>query len=362
MIPLLFAVVLFQHVSATYRLNITCSENCETYVSNVIQTYTGAGQFISEPPAPYSANIIPILYDTQSSPANSTNETDDYANIELLTCRVVQDTPNPIPTNDGEVDDWGDDQGYTDGSYQKVTAEMAILFNNIKSIDMIAGTITVSVNLDILWFDQLLSWDADSAGSIYKVFIPQEWLWVPDITMLNAAEDFDSGVTQTDLLVHNNGLVWQSRPATISSSCMFDFSMFPFDTQTCELIFASTNYHLDQFNLELYPLDSVFMTAAGLARSSTFWSSEYDIVGITTRRELCYTIYGYVPRLIYAITFSRYTTYYYASAILPCISITVVALLALFIDDINSRLAVAITSLLAIMAVMVRLFSCSLHY
>lgn len=346
-----------------YTLNITCTENCETYVSNVIQTYTGAGQFISEPPAPYSANIVPIFYDmagfdghsgtgNSSSNNESATGTDDYGTIELMTCRLAEDTPTPFPLSSLQVDDWGDDQFYSSESFQKVTAMMAILFNNIKSIDMIAGTITVSVNLDIFWYDQLLSWDYYTAGYVGQVFIPEGWLWTPDITLINAAEDFNAGVTETDLSVYSSGLIWQSRPATISSQCMFDFSMFPFDSQTCELKFASTNYHLGQLNLEFYEVDTSFMDAPGLARSNTFWNSEYEIASIGTHREMCYTIYGYAPVLIYTITLKRYTTFYYASAILPCIAITVVALLALFIDDINARLGVAITSLLAIVAVM----------
>lgn len=347
--------------TADFALNITCSSNCETYVSNVIQTYTGSGQFLSDPPASYSANIIPIKYaEGEVIPINITDDsiTDDYAKIQLMTCKTVQDTPTPLLENIMEVDDWGDDQFYDSPMYQKVTAEMAILFNNIKSIDMIAGSITVSVNLDILWFDQLLSWDYYTSGYVGNVFIPSEWLWVPDITLTNAAEDFNSGVTSTDLLVHSNGLVWQSRPATISSQCVFDFAMFPFDSQSCNLIFASTNYHLSQLNLELYPYTPEFMAGPGLAKSDTFYSSEYEIVSLTTRRELCYTIYGYVPQLIFTINMKRYTSFYYASAILPCIAITVVALMALFIDDINSRLGVAITSLLAIVAVMVIYMSC----
>ena len=71
---------------------------------------------------------------------------------------------------------------------------------------------------------------------------------------------------------------------------------------------------------------------------------------------MCNTIYGYAPRLIYTISLRRYPSYYYASAIIPNLVITAIALLALFIDDINSRLAVAITALLAIVAVMVGTF------
>ena len=52
----------------------------------------------------------------------------------------------------------------------------------------------------------------------------------------------------------------------------------------------------------------------------------------------------------------RYTSYYWTSAIIPNLAVTSVALLALFINDISSRLGVAFTAMLTIIAVMVSIY------
>lgn len=344
-------------INGQYMLDINCTHNCVTYISNIIQSYTGSGQYISVPPSPYSANVIPINMDKEHINSNndSDSNTDDYKDIKIHQCKYVKETPHVIGLDDDYTDNADDDNLYIDKGYNSIKVEFALLFQSIVGIDMIAGTLTLSINIDMFWKDQLINWNSYKAGNISHVMIPSSWLWMPDIALVNSATNFIEGVTETNLKTFANGLIWSSNPATINPTCTFDLSLFPFDVQECELIFSSNIYTINELNLELYPYNPAFMDNFGLLIDDTFFSNEYKIKNIKSARQLCFTAYGYIPQLIYTISLKRYSSYYYVSAILPNIIITIIAILALFINDISSRLGVAITALLAIVAVMVKL-------
>ena len=64
------------------------------------------------------------------------------------------------------------------------------------------------------------------------------------------------------------------------------------------------------------------------------------------------TIYGNFTHIIYTGTCSRYASYYMYTAVMPEIIVTVITLIALWIPDINSRMALSVTTLLMVVAIM----------
>ena len=46
--------------------------------------------------------------------------------------------------------------------------------------------------------------------------------------------------------VQNTGMVTSVDVAELSTSCVFDFKWFPYDTQICELVFASSAHDINK--------------------------------------------------------------------------------------------------------------------
>ena len=65
-----------------------------------------------------------------------------------------------------------------------------------------------------------------------------------------------------------------------------------------------------------------------------------------------WSIYQY-DYAVYTINLSRYSNYYISTAIIPSLLITGLTLLALWIRDLGSRLAMGVTGLLTLVAVQV---------
>ena len=234
-----------------------------------------------------------------------------------------------------------------------IQVEMALSFNSIEDINELEGTFTIGIFLDVTWQDQYISWNVSECPGVYFAYIPQAWVWIPDITLYNAATNFHNSMTNVPLFANPN-YMWQSRPGIISSVCEMNFKDFPFDTQVCTLIFGSFMWDMGIGGLNLSVGESTI-------NEDTFVSTSWKVVDITTERKV-ELIWGYKYSLVYYdVYLQRYSVYYWSTAILPNLAITIVALLALWIADINSRLGVAITAMLAIIAVMVSTV-CILQY
>ena len=268
---------------------------------------------------------------------------------------------------------------YTENSYHKNTIPRQdiknplnvtsyLTFNSLTTIDQVSGTVEAAVYFDILWYDEFIYWDSKWTDGIDSLYIPSDLVWTPDILLINAVSDFTKMLQTTEIYLESDGYMWWGRPGLIAFSCDFSLTDFPFDKQTCSPIFGSYKY--SQSYIRLYFDTPPFVV------SSSFVSSEWNVDDISASRiEKDIQFYGIYDYLIWDLHITRYTSFYISSAIVPevtvpisnflfCVSllaqllsfftkvtVTAITLLALWISDINSRLGLAVTGLLTVVAV-----------
>lgn len=234
---------------------------------------------------------------------------------------------------------------------------VGVTLTSMNGIDDITGTMSVSGQLNLKWYDLRLSWnssiaDAFTAGEKLMnanfIFLPSDWVWTPDIIIENSiTTDFGPA----NVLLSPSGKLRWFRPFTTVASCDLDLDLYPFDSQRCSLSFRSGSYWITSgINLTEYKIP----TGDPFALSKPFKSAQsWKTTGIIGKYSKKFAGSGIVSFITVDVSASRYTTYYFTIAIIPSSICAAIAIIALWITDLPTRLSVEITVLLTIMAVMV---------
>lgn len=109
----------------------------------------------------------------------------------------------------------------------------------ISSLDEIAESFTTSGYLQIIWQDQYLTWTPSSYGNINDIYYSQDYVWKPGVSLQNGLGKMtEMGSTFINVNVNYNGTVTWKPFETFQTRCAVDTTFFPFDKQTCKLIFV----------------------------------------------------------------------------------------------------------------------------
>ncbi|XP_046542525.1 neuronal acetylcholine receptor subunit beta-3-like [Haliotis rubra] len=122
--------------------------------------------------------------------------------------------------------------------------------NNINEAD---NTLTSTLILLQQWVDIRLKWNASDYGGVTSVKLPSMRLWLPDIVPFNAAPTAVSDPVYEELVdVSNDGTVRWGPLIVVSSKCPLDVTNFPFDTQSCTVVFGSWLHTRQQMDMRFY--------------------------------------------------------------------------------------------------------------
>ncbi|CAG0893986.1 unnamed protein product [Darwinula stevensoni] len=98
------------------------------------------------------------------------------------------------------------------------------------------------------WNDTHLQWNPADYDGIRETVTLYESAWVPDIILYNSAsETYLKGIVTTNLIVEYTGEVMLEMVAHFRSSCNINAKGFPFDKQTCTLLFMSLTQDQDKW-------------------------------------------------------------------------------------------------------------------
>jgi hypothetical protein len=230
-------------------------------------------------------------------------------------------------------------------------------YNGITDIDQVAGTITLSVFIDLVWNDPTLRWNPIDCP-VQSIYIESDSVWVPDYILYNSVGSFQNNMVDSPVIWKSDGSMWWSRPGLITYSCVFDFRKFPFDKQDCTATFGSfekSTRTLDAYFITNYTLTdddatySYFFADDSIPATIVdggFKSSEFDVTGISSTRTIVID-YGVPYSLLnWTLHLSRYPTYYIYAAIIPQSLTTFFAICALWVKAKPTRIALSVTVLL----------------
>ncbi|KAL3881721.1 hypothetical protein ACJMK2_028121 [Sinanodonta woodiana] len=121
---------------------------------------------------------------------------------------------------------------------------------SIINFDSQKETLTTSGYLYISWTDYYLQWTPETYGNLTYIFIPQDNVWKPDISLLNGISEVKGlGSNSLFVRVDNAGTVYWLPFGIFESTCGIDITYFPFDIQTCDLTFNAWSYFNEHVNV-----------------------------------------------------------------------------------------------------------------
>jgi len=200
------------------------------------------------------------------------------------------------------------------------------------------------------WMDMQLTWDPADYGGVDVLRIPSDEVWSPEIVLLNNADGVFDISFPCKVLVYPSGYVLWVPCSIFQSSCSIDVLYFPFDEQTCEMIFGSWTYNSKQVNLYWYDAATSGCEGNDLCYSdlgSYVRSGSWDIIAAPSRinqRDSGYT------DISSFFVIRRKTSYYIINLVIPCVVISSLSLFVFYLPpDEGEKLGLVMAILLGLM-------------
>ena len=151
-----------------------------------------------------------------------------------------------------------------------------------------------------------------------------------------------------------SGLIFWTPNGQRHTICSVEISLYPFDTQKCELIFSNWVYTGGQVNLTFTP-----QTKEDILEMYQE-NGEWDVMDISVeRQDLVYDCCpdDVYPQVTYTITMKRKILYYIMNLILPMAFLSFMTLMVFHIPpEAGERLSVGITLLLSYFIFLLMIF------
>ncbi|VDP11367.1 unnamed protein product [Soboliphyme baturini] len=189
------------------------------------------------------------------------------------------------------------------------------------------------------WTDYHLRWNPVQYDNIQLLIVPSSMVWLPDIVLCNNADGNYEVSFYSNVRVESNGDVLWVPPAIYKSTCTMNVQYFPFDEQTCQMVFRSWTYSKEELKLswrsgkkfvelEVYSPSSIWdITDAPGALSDS--DSKLIFFLFIRRKPLFYTVMLIVPTILMA--YMTVMVFYLPAAVSEKMTLTVNLLLALVV-------------------------------
>ncbi|XP_045132390.1 acetylcholine receptor subunit alpha-1-B-like [Portunus trituberculatus] len=137
-----------------------------------------------------------------------------------------------------------------------ITVHFEVALFNVLSVDTKAGLMMTNTEVIQIWNDPYLGWDPLYYNQTKYLRVLYSDVWHPDIILYNSADtSYEDSMINTNIIIDYDGTVTLLTHGIFTSVCDMDIQWFPFDQQTCDMIFSSWTMDMHQMMLELGPSD-----------------------------------------------------------------------------------------------------------
>uniref|UniRef100_A0A914GS68 Uncharacterized protein n=1 Tax=Globodera rostochiensis TaxID=31243 RepID=A0A914GS68_GLORO len=256
---------------------------------------------------------------TVRSPLYANNEDEERLGIDLFRGYNALIRPSPCQNSSVVHVDFG--------------MAMILLIN----VDEKNQIMQSNVWLTLRWNDCRFAWSPAEYGGLESLRVPVDRVWVPDIVLFNNADGNYEVSYQSNVVVDHQGNVSWVPPAIYKSSCRIDVEYFPFDEQTCVLLFGSWTYSSDEVQLRWYN-NRRFVELEDYSPSGI-----WDLMDVPGRMSADRS------RIAFYIVIRRKTLFYTVILIIPTVLMAFLSMLAFYLPaECSEKITLAISILLAL--------------
>ncbi|KAF8365877.1 unc-29 [Pristionchus pacificus] len=205
----------------------------------------------------------------------------------------------------------------------KVALQLVLLIN-VDEKDQVMHT---NVWLTLKWHDFQMKWNPVKYGEIRQIRVS------PD--KLSADGNYEVSF-MCNVVINNLGEMLWVPPAIYKSSCIIDVEFFPFDEQTCHLIFGSWTYNESEITLEFEQAEWVDLSEYA---PSSIWDVMDAPASLVNKRS----------RIEFQVRIRRKTLFYTVVLIIPTVLMALLSMAVFFLPtDSTEKITLIISVLLSI--------------
>ncbi|XP_067650432.1 neuronal acetylcholine receptor subunit alpha-7-like [Haliotis asinina] len=227
---------------------------------------------------------------------------------------------------------------------------MYLTIFELSDVDEKKQVLTTDCWLYLTWMDASLTWTPEKYENVTDIRIPADGIWKPDLRVKNSVEvnnQISSSVLNNAIL-ESSGNVGIPYQVILKTSCYINVASFPMDQQECQMKFESWTYHGYQLNIT--------NGEQGKASLSEYIpNAEWELISFINDRQILHYPCCTEPyiTLVYTVTLRRRPLFFLTYLMMPCLIITLVALLGLLVPiGSGEKISIGITSLLSMIALL----------
>ena len=226
------------------------------------------------------------------------------------------------------------------------TLSVGMAVSQLVSLDTVED-LQLKVDVNFQWNDPRLQWNAFTNLSVWqwptKTYLPSSRLWMPEITVLTCELESCSLMINPDTFVDisNDGTVDAHESLLLTSSCLLDFTYFPYDNQTCVVNMLIDFPGTEDYRIQLQLLNSIETDYIDS-------NSEWDITSVNfyTTAALTYQFREVSPTdwtlsqvpvsnhsLVLVLGIKRTPAYYVSNLIIPVMIIILIGVLSIILPS-----------------------------
>jgi len=239
-----------------------------------------------------------------------------------------------------------------------INVGVGVNFVKLKSFDVVSGTLTLVVHLRLCWRDDRLQFNSQKAfrsswnSPADRIVLNSNLVWNPDVVFLNEVDgrqfrhDGAPLLLTDDRFLEKTGVnvLWQ-RPLEIETKCRADLSMFPFDSQSCELRIGS--WATSRQYLQLEPQQ--------LYTENNIHTQEFNMTDVEVKKAIVQgnVSLEYFDQVVFSLQFQRFAHYHVIHFILPMLTVTMMAIGTMWMgrDHVGPRVNAGMKMVLAVLTV-----------
>ncbi|KAG7171177.1 Glutamate-gated chloride channel alpha-like 1, partial [Homarus americanus] len=246
---------------------------------------------------------------------------------------------------------------FTDNKFP-ATIQVDVDFKFIRSIMILEFSLSLDLKLTRRWRDSRLRFRNLREDVTHNVVETLSEVWLPELSItgadnlvansqerkdVNFVDKQDSPLLDDDAELDEDYLYYGGandlvavRELTLDLLCHYDLTYYPFDTQHCPLSLLLAKYTSDLFVVRV-----VNFTFSGNSRHH-----QYEVLDISIKD---LSVNNYSGQLLMLVLRNQYI-YYISSAYVPSCMLLIISYLTYFftLDDFQTRITVALTSLLVL--------------
>ncbi|XP_078598475.1 uncharacterized protein LOC144874327 [Branchiostoma floridae x Branchiostoma japonicum] len=215
---------------------------------------------------------------------------------------------------------------------------------NVIDLDEKSEQIVTSFKAEYSWIDNRLKWEPDRYKELSRIFVLDERVWRPTLTLeRNADTGYSGGFPTTQVKIEHTGEVTWPIKSLATTTCTLDPFLFPQDNMTCAVCWTAGEDDTINCSDSTTQRDQKFLTCqtpqADIVTGEWIGKATLSAINNTA----CLTL-----------TLKRDPTYHYATTISPCLILIILMIITFIMPiDKGDRIGFGVTVLLSMVVSLV---------